>query len=198
MNITQHSVIKLLSAMPVIGNHFKAKLDIALLFRLRTIEARFSSASVRFSSQLHDLYDCLKDLETPVEIDVGLFHSSVMVTHTKTSNDAYRLIERLNLGGFINPEEYFKIAGSVKEHTFLDWYSNEYSFNEFLTGMMILLHVYCNNVPRAPSEDGTPYVRKIVGCNEITETFMGSKEFKLLILDLIQSLIVVLAQRTGG
>lgn len=197
MQATQHGIMKLLSELPVVGNHFKAKLDKQFLVQLEMIEARFSSASTRFSTQLHDLYDCLKHLEGPFELEPKYFHTFELVSHTKSSNDAYRLLERLQVGAFIPHEDYFRSGGAGSKGKFLDWFSNESSYNEFVSGMLWLLHVYCTNVSRTPSEDGDPFVVP-VNCNEVTEAFIGTKWFKLLVLDLIQSLTVVFAQRTGG
>lgn len=198
MKLTQHGVLKVMSSWPVVGDHFQVKLEKSLLLRLETIEARFSSATVRFQTQLHDLYDCLKVLKAPLEIDVRGFHDYVLVAHTKTSGDAQKLLEKLNDGIYIPHEEYFKSVGMGRRDQFLDWFSNEQSFNVFLTSMTWLLHVYCSRVPRTPSEDGTVFVSKEIECNEVTEAFMVSKWFRLLIMDLIQSLTVVLTQRTGG
>lgn len=198
MKITQHGMLKLVSGWPVVGNHFQAKLDKSLLIRLETIEARFSSATVRFATQVHDLYDCLKALQTPLMIEVGSFHSYAMVVHTKTSSDAQKLLERLTDGMFIKHDEYFKSSGIGRRDDFLNWFSNTNTFNAFVSGMTWLLHAYCSKVPRDLTEDGSPFSQKEVECNEITEQFMTSRWFRLLILDLIQSLIVVLAQRTGG
>lgn len=197
MDLAQHGIMKLLSGLPVVGHHFKAKLDKQLLVQLEMIEARFSNASTRFSTQLHDLYDCLKHLEGPFELEPRHFHTFELVSHTKTSNDAVRLLERLKVGAFVPNEDYFKSGGIGRKEKFLDWFSNEGSYNEFVSGMLWLLHVYCTNVSRVPSEDGDPFVVP-APCNEMTETFIGSKWFKLLILDLIQSLTVVYTQRTGG
>lgn len=197
MKITQHGMLKMASTWPVVGNHFQAKLDKSLLVRLEMIEARFSSASVRFSAQVHDLYDCLKALQTPLDLKVGEFHSYDMVVHTKTSSDAQRLLERLTEGAFIKHDEFYK-AGGASRSDFLDWYSNSESFNHFVAGVTWLLHAYCSKIPRTPDGDGHIFLSKEVDCNEITETFMASRWFRLLILDLIQSLVVVLSQRIGG
>jgi len=198
MKLTQHGMLKVMSGWPVVGDHFQSRLDKSLLTRLETIEARFSSASVRFSTQLHDLYDCLKALKAPLDIDVSNFHNYVMIAHTKTSGDAHKLLDKLTNGVYVSHEEFFKSVGAGRRDEFLDWFSNEFSYNGFVSGMTWLLHVYCSKVPRGPDEDGIPFTQKEIECNEVTETFIGSKWFRLLILDLIQSLIVVLTQRTGG
>lgn len=197
MQVLQHALLNVLGNLPVVGGRVKARMDKRILANLEIIEARFSSASVRFATQLHDLYDCLKTLQGPLEIDVKDFHRYVLVVHTKSSNDAARLLERLKVGAVIAHDEYYKPAGIGRHDSFLDWFSNEGSFNEFVEGVMWLLHIYCTNVSRATTEEGDPLGPR-AECNEMTDEFMGSKWFKLLILDLIQALIVVFTQRTGG
>lgn len=196
MQLTQHGIMKLLSGLPWVGDHFKMKLDEALLVRLDAIEARFSSASVRFATQLHDLYDCLKDLESPLEIEVSRFHGFAMLTHTKTSKEAQKLLERLEQGSYVQPEDYFRSAGA-KHVNFLDWYSNEESVNAFVNQMTRLLIIYCTNNNRSTVEEADVFVEP-VETNEVTELFMGTKWFKLMILDLIQMLSVILFERKGG
>ena len=194
MTLTKSGVLKLLSGLPWVGPRYQQELERNLLMRLESIEARFSSSSARFADLLHDLYDCLKELEGPLHVDVSRCHNLYVVTHLKTSGDARRLLERIKIGAFINPDEYF-VGGQRKP--FLDWYSNAASFEEFVDGMTYLLAVYCSNTPRPGREDGLANVKPIE-CNEITTHFMAGRWFKVAILDLIQTLGAVLTQRTGG
>lgn len=189
---------RILLGSPIIGKHYRAKLDTAVLERLRLIESRFSSPVVRFSSQLHDLYDCLKDLEDYLEIRAGDFHGYELTTYTKSSVIACALLEQLTNDHTVNPENYFK-GGDASIHTdFLDWFSDEESLNDFVAGVSVLLFTYCSRVPKVPTPDGEPFVGLNVYFNDTTETFISGRYFKLLLLDLIQTLTVVLEQRVGG
>lgn len=198
MHLTKRDLLKWLSRLPVIGERYRSKLDHSLLKELEQIEARLTngSATTRFDTQVHDLYDCLKGLEGPLPVNPREFLQIPMVSHTKSSGQAKGLLERLQQGLYINHDEYFVKAGAVRHHSFLDWYSNDESFAEFLDGMRTLLGLYCNLKPR--DADGFQYDKKLALCNDVTETFVLSKWFKLVVLDLIQSLTAVLVQRTGG
>lgn len=194
MVITKPGLLKAMSGLPFVGTRCQTALDKFLLQQLDLIEGRFGSANARFVTQLHDLYDCLKDLQGPLEIDVRRSHGYAVAVHTKTSGDAQRLLDRLHQGFFINPDEYFT---SARRTNLLDWYSNADSIQAFAAGMKDLLQVYCNNHPRPELTDGPAGYREIP-VNEVTENFVTSRFFKLVVLDLIQMLTAVLSQRLGG
>lgn len=198
MNITKRDVLKILSELPLGGKYFNKKLEKSILTELRLIESRFSLASSRFAVQLHDLYDCLKYLEAPINVKVENYHHLSMTIHTKSVTTACSLIDSLNKNYPVKVEDYFKTIGMGKQDFFLNWFSDENGFNTLLVDSLRLLLLYCSNVPRTPNKDGDPYLTKKINCNPQTEMFIGSKWFKLLILDLIQSLCVVLEQRTGN
>lgn len=192
------SLARILLGSPIIGKHYRTKLDVAVLERLQEIESRFSSPVVRFSGQLHDLYDCLKDLEDYLEVNVGAFHGYELTTYTKSSRAACALLEQLSNDHTVTIENYFK-DGNVRTKTeFLDWYSGEESLNDFIAGVNVLLFTYCSRVPKVPTPDGEPFVGQDIQFNDTTETFISGRHFKLLLLDLIQTLTVVLEQRVGG
>ncbi|MNM09003.1 hypothetical protein D3C81_190830 [compost metagenome] len=199
MNLTNTDVLKLMTRLPVLGSRYQLKLDILLLKRLEQIEARFFKASGRFINQLHDLYDCLKDLQGPLDVDPKACLSIPMVAHTHSSNNAYRLLEDIKTGQYHNPHHYFKKDGQSRYDSFLDWYSNPQSLKEFIEGMMTLLGLYCKANP-LEEETGEPYVfdRKFIGSSDVLDNFFGSIWLKYIIMDLLQAVTVVLRQRIGG
>lgn len=189
---------RILLGSPFIGKRYRAMLNADVLERLKLIESRFSSPVVRFSGQLHDLYDCLKDLEDRLEITSSNFHGYELYTHTKSSKMACALLEQLSNDYTVNVENYFKDGSARTKTEFLDWYSGEESLNDFVAGVNVLLFTYCSRVPKVPTPDGEPFVGQDIQFNDTTETFISGRHFKLLLLDLIQTLTVVLEQRVGG
>lgn len=199
MNFTNVDVLKALTRLPVLGSRYQLKLDALLLKRLEMIEARFFKASSRFINQLHDLYDCLKDLQGPLDVEPQACLSIPMQAHTKSSNDAYRLLDDLKHGRYHNPHDYFKKDGSIRHESFLDWYSTPQSLQEFIDGMMTLLGLYCKANP-LQEDTGEPFVfdKKFLGSSDVMDNFFASVWLKYAILDLLQAVTVILRQRTGG
>lgn len=199
MNFTNIDVLKAMSRLPVLGNRYRLRLDTLLLQRLEMIEGRFFKASGRFINQLHDLYDCLQGVQGPLDVDPKACLNIPMVAHTNSSNDAYRLLEDLKTGKYHNPHHYFKKDGGRRHDSFLDWYSNPQSLQEFLDGMMTLLGLYCKANP-LEEDSGEPFVfdKKYIGSSDVMDNFFASIWLKYIVLDLLQAVTVVLRQRIGG
>lgn len=199
MNFTNIDVLKAMTRLPILGSRYRLKLDTLVLKRLEMIEARFFKSTGRFINQLHDLYDCLKDLQGPLHVDPKLCLNIAMVAHSKSSNDAYRLLDDLKHNRYQNPHDYFKRDGGYRHNSFLDWYSSPQSLQDFIEGMMTLLGLYCKANP-LEEETGEPFVfdRKFIGSSDTMDNFFASIWLKYAILDLLQAVTVVLRQRTGG
>lgn len=197
MKIKECDVLRLLSKLPVVGPHYKVKLDRSLRLSLLLIEGRFSNASTRFVTQMHDLYDCLKLLETPLNIKVNKFHGFALTMYTKSSQDAYTLLENIAADLPVSQEPYFNTSEQSHSSMFLDWFSNEHSLNEFIEHMRLLLHMYCESTPSHTKPEGGVFKPTSFNCNEQTQAFVKGNQFKLLILDLIRVLNIVLTERIG-
>lgn len=193
MNLKKAVGYRWLANWPIIGKVILRKIDIAMLLELQEIEARFALPSVRFVNQINDLYDCLKELQRPLQIDMSLFHDYVLAINTSSSRTISGLFERIADNEGLDLEEHFSKSGS-RVSKFLDWYSNEESVNYFINNTYTLVELYCSRNKRKDD----PRELKPIKCNEATERLLNSRWFRVLVNDLIQVLVVILSQRTGG
>jgi len=193
MGLTRKQKYGMLGKLPFIGKYIRMQVDKATLKELLLIEKRFGSTTVRFDTLIHDLYDCLKDLERPLAVDPVKFHNHTFTIHTRSSKTIAVYLERIFENENLNFDAYFGLYVNSREVSFLDWYSNEESVEKFVDQMLGLLMLTCIRFKC----DGYETLKFTEGNVEL-ERLSSSRWLKLLIMDLIQVLVTILAERTGG
>lgn len=193
MGLTRKQKYGILGKLPFIGKYIRMQVDKATLKELLFIEKQFGSTTVRFDTLIHDLYDCLKDLERPLAIDPIKFHNYTFTIHTRSSKTIAVYLERIYENENLNFDAYFGLYINSREASFLDWYSNEESVEKFVDQMLGLLMLACVRFKC----DGYETLQGPES-NEELERLSSSRWLKLLIMDLIQVLVTILEERTGG
>lgn len=193
MGLTRKQKYGLLGKLPFIGKYIRMQVDKATLKELLFIEKQFASSTVRFDTLIHDLYDCLKDLERPLAVDPIKFHNYQLLIHTRSSKTISVYLERIYGNENLNFDAYFGLYINQREAGFLDWYSNDESVEKFVDQMMGLLML---TLVRFKC-DGYETL-KVPESNDELERLSSSRWLKLLIMDLIQVLVTILKERTGG
>lgn len=190
MALTKSALLRLISNLPFVGKKARLSLVNELLEKLDEVEKGFASPTVRFSHNLHRLYDSLEGFDYTLKEDFNEYNSLRLVAYTKTSGEAHRLLERLQGIGGPKPEDYFKDTIKDTPGAFLDWYSNKTSFEGFIFKTILLLGLYTKM--NARTNDGHVYTAAELSVSFSTQEFLSSKYFKLLVLDLIEALRIVL------
>lgn len=193
MGLTRKQKYGILGKLPFIGKYIRMQVDKATLKELLFIEKQFGSTTVRFDTLIHDLYDCLKDLERPLAIDPVKFHNYTFTVHTRSSKTIAVYLERIYENENLNFDAYFGLYINSRQASFLDWYSNEESIEKFVDQMLGLLMLACVRFKC----DGYETLQGPES-NEELERLSSSRWLKLLIMDLIQVLVTILEERTGG
>lgn len=193
MGLTRKQKYGILGKLPFIGKYIRMQVDKATLKELLFIEKQFGSTTVRFDTLIHDLYDCLKDLERPLAIDPVKFHNYTFTIHTRSSKTIAVYLERIYENENLNFDAYFGLYINSRQASFLDWYSNEESIEKFVDQMLGLLMLACVRFKC----DGYETLQGPES-NEELERLSSSRWLKLLIMDLIQVLVTILEERTGG
>ncbi len=193
MGLTRKQKYGILGKLPFIGKYIRMQVDKATLKELLFIEKQFGSTTVRFDTLIHDLYDCLKDLERPLAIDPVKFHNYTFTIHTRSSKTIAVYLKRIYENENLNFDAYFGLYINSRQASFLDWYSNEESIEKFVDQMLGLLMLACVRFKC----DGYETLQGPES-NEELERLSSSRWLKLLIMDLIQVLVTILEERTGG
>lgn len=193
MGLTRKQKYGMLGSLPFIGKYIRRQVDKATLKELLFIEKQFASSTVRFDTLVHDLYDCLKDLERPLAVDPGKFHNYQLTIHTRSSKTISTYLERIYGNENLNFDVYFGVYTNSRRAGFLDWFSTEESVELFMDQMLGLLTLSCVRFKC----DGYESL-KVPESNVELERLSSSRWLKLLIMDLIQVLVTILEERTGG
>lgn len=193
MGLTRKQKYGILGKLPFIGKYIRMQVDKATLKELLFIEKQFGSTTVRFDTLIHDLYDCLKDLERPLAIDPVKFHNYTFTVHTRSSKTIAVYLERIYENENLNFDAYFGLYINSRQASFLDWYSNEESIEKFVDQMLGLLMLACVRFKC----DGYETLQSPESNVEL-ERLSSSRWLKLLVMDLIQVLVTILEERTGG
>lgn len=183
----------LIGRLPFIGKYIRKRVDLVFLKELQGIEERLVSPLVRFDTLANDLYDALKDLERPLELDPNLFHGYQLIVHSHSSNSVTSYLQRIFDNELLNIDSFFKLYSDPKTIEFLDWYSNAKSIELYVEQMTSLLGILCAKNKR---DEGAPLT--VAVSNPALDRMASSRWLRLLVKDLIQVLTVVLTQRTGG
>lgn len=183
----------MLGKLPFIGKYIRMQVDKATLKELLFIEKQFASSTVRFDTLIHDLYDCLKDLERPLAVDPFKFHNYGLVVHTRSSKTIALYLDRVFNNENLNFDVYFGLYVNSREVEFLDWFSTEESVEHFIDQMMALLVLSCVRFKC----DGYETLQ-VPESNVELERLSSSRWLKLLVMDLIQVLATILKERIGG
>lgn len=183
----------LLGRLPFLGAYIRKRIDLVFLKELQGIEQRLTSPMVRFDTLVNDLYDALKDLEKPLGVDPNLFHGYQLVVHSHSSNSVTSYLQRIFDNEFLNIDTFFTLYADPKTVQFLDWYSNAKSIELYVEQMTSLLSILC---AKQKQEKGEALI--VMASNPALDRMATSRWMRLLVKDLIQLLVVVLTQRTGG
>lgn len=155
-----------------------------LLNKLESVERNFSKPSVRFRTNVWDLYDCLTRLSTmPIEEDLTLFRYESIVISTTSSEAALAFLEAVIEGERVKKEFYFKQFEVLKPVKMIDWYSNLYSFQKFIESGVVVAGLWCALNPN--QEDGPSQDQVIPVMNQVLLDFLGGREFRVILNDLI-------------
>jgi len=193
MGLTRRQKYGVMGSVPIIGKYIRTRVDKATLSELLMIEARFGSSTVRFDTLVHDLYDCLKDLERPLGIVPAKFHGYQLAIHTRSSKTISEYLERVYENDSLNLDNYFSLYSTSRLTGFLDWFSSEESVEKYFDQMLGLLAFACVQLKC----DGYETL-KVPESNVALVRLASSRWLKLLMMDLIQVLTTVLEERTGG
>lgn len=193
MGLTRKQKYGILGELPFIGKYIRMRVDKATLKELLMIEKQFASSTVRFDTLIHNLYDCLKDLERPLALDPNNFHNYALDIHTRSSKTISTYLERIYNNENLNIDTYFGVYVQSRQAEFLDWYSSEESVEQFVDQVMGLLALTCVRYKC----DGYETL-KVPESNAELDRLASSRWLKLLVMDLIQVLTTVLEERTGG
>jgi hypothetical protein len=187
----------LLSRLPIIGPKVRVIVAKEMLAKLDKVEKGFTSPVVRYVDNIAELGRSLKGFDWHLEEDLKLYKSLRIITFTKTSGAAYRLLERIELDGAPpNFEDYFKDTVNPRPLPLLDWYSNHASMVGFISSTILLLEEYTS--VNTPTDDSNVYGGRESTASYSTLEFFKSRYFTFLVLDLIQSLRMVLNLEVRG
>lgn len=197
MGPTKLALFSFMSSWPLVGKHCRVNVAKHLLQSLDKVEKNFTSPVVRFVDNIAYLGEVLKSFNYTLEEDLRHYKVLRITTFTKSSHTAYTLLEVINQDvGVPNFEEYFKETAIVYPKPLLDWYSNEQSLMGFINNAILLLHEYSR--VNTPSDDSRVYTPTAPTTPYATLEFFKSRYFKFLVLDLIQSLRIVLNLEVRG
>jgi hypothetical protein len=187
MMTTKLAVLKALKAMPLIRKWAGLAYYSELLTQVEQIEARFFSATVRFTDNMHLLYDCLlQATDVALEEDFAWFQTVAMNTYTKTSGEAHSLLAGLLEGKFLKVEDYFKEYEVRKMTGLLHWYSSSYTVESFMATGLSIIGIYCEHNPHSNDEDGEDiFTKKPLRLNQPLAAFITSRHFRLMVDDLL-------------
>lgn len=172
---------------PVIGKDIQRDHYNKVSAEIEGVLKRFNHPKVTLTDSVRCLYDCLKGLDIRLHDDFSWYPNVAISAYTKTSYDASALLHMTLAGGFPRYDEYFKeLYVSNHETSFLDWYSNPESAEEFLGQFMLILHLYCEDNP-VDEEYGEQYrfdyQRKELKPGLLD--FFSSRYFRLVLDDFI-------------
>ncbi len=191
--LTPKQKYQLIHWIPFLGKYVRKQVDLAFIKELKSIEERFSSPLVRFDTLIFDLYDCLNELKRPLQIDPRDFHGYDLLIHTRSSNSISSYLERIYENENLNIDTFFNVHANPRRTPFLNWYSNDETVELFIDQMIGLLGLLCVKSDRKEWKPD-----KLPENNEALARLYQSRWIKLLIKDVIQLLVTVLGQRTGG
>lgn len=178
-----NAVIQRAFKLPWIGGWVRRRCLEKALVALDKVELGFTKPSVKFSDNVHLLYDSLKGIQPAAGVPHRAYQTSGINCHTKTSKIACELLESMDKAWGNAPETYFKSTGGNHTTAMLDWYSNESSLMEFHQRTLEMIFVFMQLNPR--SADGNVYLGDPKGVSQRLEDFLNNRLFKLLVLDLI-------------
>lgn len=191
------AMANLLSTWPLIGKRFRKDYIAQLLTQLNIVEKGFDKVMVRFSHNIHVLNNALQGFDCDIVDDYPHYKTLVLATYTKTSNQAYKLLQDIKRPTNTNEFSIYFNDTLIDPNTpLLTWYSNRESVLSFIGAMVELIRDYAEAVPY--SDDGTVFVGDPKELNHCTQEFVSSRYFKLLILDFINTLRIVLYLEVKG
>ena len=197
MAMTKLSILKLLKDVPLIQKWTRLEYYKEARLQLERIEARFSSATVRFTDNVHDLHECLLQMsEVTLVEDFEWFEGLHLNTYTKTSASVATLLWKLLEKQVVNVDDHFKEYEVKKRTEFMQWYSNRPSLDAFIGNGFAMLAAYCDVNPRAFERDHDheefTATTKSVQRNQPLDAFISSKNFRYMIDDLITIIRIAL------
>ncbi|EJI5696454.1 hypothetical protein NFI00_000157 [Salmonella enterica] len=174
---------KLVSVFPF--GFMKKLLYAKMLAELESIDVQFSSARKRYVDVLRDLYDCVKDVDIRLVEDFSLFKQQTIKVNLKSSQEAANLVLELLDNKQPEWESYFEHLTPDREERVINWYSNERSINTLLMGGLQVISYYSNYITYKDARLATPDVNLAPPFSSELMGFFDSKQFKLLVTDLI-------------
>lgn len=194
MEINKLAVLNTLGKLPWVGRRLQLSYYQNLKLEVERIEAAFFSPTVRFTDQVHDLYDCLKGSEITLAEDFQWFHSLILNTYSKTAADAVHCLSSITNGWLLKTENYFKETEVTKRVPLLQWYSNRDYVEQFISLGLVTLQAYTTRYPRLENEKVGPAIEKAknVFWNPSLGNFCGSQYFKMILDDFITIVLIAL------
>lgn len=188
------SLLNLLSSWPIIGKRCRASAVKHTLEQFDEIVKGFDSPSVRFSHNIHALHNALQGFDYFLTEDLSYFKTVRLSPFTKTSATACEWLDILELSTGL--PEIDKYKNDLSSDRFLDWYSGRETLGQFIGNTIHLVDIYVAVNPA--TEEGIPRIFNPGEISFNTKEFIGSRYFKLFVLDLIRVLKVLLHLEQRG
>ena len=191
MSSVKMSTLNLLKKVPLIGNWFGRVYYQALIKQLDIISDRFGMTKVRYTDNIHLLYDALKGTSLTLDEDFTWLYDQRIKVYTKTSGDAHRLLEAIIVDRrSVVPSTYFRDYDVHSPVDLSAWYSNAYSVNTFYELGVTLVAIYCDVYPRSEkvidNQTGSVLDHDYLKHNPALQLLLTGLDFKLLVGDLIE------------
>lgn len=170
---------------------FKQKLIAQTLTQLDVIVNDFGLPTRRYSDNIQALYDCVKDLPVSFIEDFILLKQEKIKVHTKSSQKASELVSLLG-ESYFSFRDFFEELPVRKEMVAINWYSNAETVDQFVTRGVEILYRY---LMFRRCEDNTASMQEIAQVDQYNETeirFYESRYFDSLVIDLIETIRIVL------
>lgn len=156
-----------------------------MLVELEQIDQRFLSPRKRYVDVLRDLYDCVNGVDIPLIEDFKRFKQQTVSINFKSSQSASELVLELLEEKRPNWEPFFEQLTPDREERLIDWYSNQSSVNAFMLGGLTVISYYSDYITYKDVRLSTPDVDIEAPFLPELVSFFESKQFKLLVSDLI-------------
>lgn len=200
MNSFKLSTLNLLRKVPAIGKWVDRLYCKELIKELTVINGNFGKSRVRFKDNIHQLYDVLQSASLTLEEDFGWLTDQRIKAYTKTSGEAYRLLDGvINNRSSAPPSAYFRTSEVQTPLSLKQWYSNAYSVDQFFDLGVTLIGLYCSVYPAtdviADSPTGSVMDHKDLRHNPLLQLLLSGTEFKLIVSDVIEVTTLICRSR---
>jgi hypothetical protein len=191
MSSVKLATLNLLKGVPFVAKWLDRLYNRELLKQMDFISSRFGMTKVRYTDNIHLLYDALKGSSLTLEEDFEWLYDQRIKIHTKTSGDAHRLLDAIITDRrSVTPSAYFRDQEVYKPIAVKAWYSNAYSVNNFFELGVVLIGIYCSIYPTSSqivdNQTGSVFDHDYLKHNPALQLLLTGTDFKLVVSDLIE------------